>query len=608
MLLSVLAQPNACLDLPPSSVFAKRYRVSRRLGAGGFGSVYESTHLVTGRRCALKVLLPHLAQDADFRTGFLRESRVTAQLESEHIVDVLDAGIDDDTDIPFMVMELLNGEDLSRRLRRKGKFSPAETIVYLGQVALALEQAHKYAIIHRDLKPGNLFLTRRLDGGPLVKILDFGIAKVLAEQSTRSVTTSAGTPLYMAPEQFRREAVSAQVDVYAMGMLAFIFLVGKHYFRLEREQCENAYALALTLVEGPAESATARAARYGAQLPPAFNHWFARASHADPRQRHGSAREAVIDLCACFGIPVPEELRERPSKERVGALSVYVESAIPPEFRAAPSAPAPNSVPRGPQAPGAFQGKATTSIGPSSGARRGAKATLESPVHPPRSATGTSASHAPSNAIPFSTITATTRELAQPPPVLAQTVVDSHGTVPPSSAAPTQPMRISEASAPRISLPEPTGHPVSMPTAAPASSPMAKRGSTGLVAVLALGAGVAVLSVVASVVALRMPHLQRPPALAHMSLPNPPLTRTPAAASAAPTTSTSPGLDSPLTKSSERSSGTTARPASRTPAAPASSAVPTAPAPDDVPVSPTPKPASPPTKAGETPDTLYSRE
>ncbi|MCP5109942.1 MAG: serine/threonine protein kinase, partial [bacterium] len=160
-------------DLAPGSVFAKRYCVSRRIGGGGFGSVYESKHLVTNRTCALKVLLPHLAKDQKFRDGFLRESRVTAQIQSTNIVDVLDAGIDEETDTPFIVMELLEGEDLSQRLKRKTRFTAEETAIYLAQVGLALDQTHRHSIIHRDLKPGNLFLTSGDDGGPLVKILDF---------------------------------------------------------------------------------------------------------------------------------------------------------------------------------------------------------------------------------------------------------------------------------------------------------------------------------------------------------------------------------------------------------------------------------------------------
>ena len=313
-------------ELPPSSVFARRYRVSRRVGAGGFGSVYETTHVVTGRACALKVLLPHFAEDHDFRERFLRESQLTAKLRSDHIVDVLDAGIDAETDTPFIVMELLEGEDLARRLRRKKRFAPDETLVYLSQVAAALEKTHAASIIHRDLKPGNLFLTRRADGSPLVKVLDFGVAKVVAEQSVGGPTQSAGTPLYMAPEQFQRGPISTAVDVYALGMLAFTFLVGRHYYTLERRECANAFMLALTLAEGPPEPARLRAQRYGVALPVAFDAWFATATHHDSKLRFSDATELVLGLAKVLGVEAREPLVRRAPIRFTGALSRCVEA------------------------------------------------------------------------------------------------------------------------------------------------------------------------------------------------------------------------------------------------------------------------------------------
>ncbi len=314
------------LDLPPSSVFGKRYRISRRVGAGGFGSVYEATHLVTGRPCALKVLLPHLAKDQKFRDGFLRESRVTAQIQSSNIVDVLDAGIDEETDTPFIVMELLEGEDLSKRLKRKTRFTAEETAVYLAQVGLALDQTHRHSIIHRDLKPPNLFLTRGDDGGPLIKILDFGIAKALAAQSIKA-TQGAGTPLYMAPEQFRGESVTPMVDVYAVGMLAFIFLAGQHYYKLERRQGANALKMAMAIVGGPSQPASVRAKAYEADIPTSFDPWFAKISHPDPKQRFSGAKEAAIELCRCLGVAVPEQLLAERTAPKIGALTAMVDAA-----------------------------------------------------------------------------------------------------------------------------------------------------------------------------------------------------------------------------------------------------------------------------------------
>lgn len=311
-------------ELAPGSVFAKRYRVERRIGSGGFGTVYAATHEVTGRHCALKVLFPHLAKDEPFRQGFLRESRVTSAIVSENIVDVLDAGIDEETNAPFIVMELLEGEVISERIKRKQRFSIAETIVYLTQLAVALEVTHKQSVIHRDLKPENLFLTRRADGGPLIKVLDFGIAKVIAEHTVKGMTQSAGTPMYMAPEQFRGETLTQRVDVYALGMLAFLFLAGKHYFRHDRSQCKNPLDMAMILVEGPKEAASMRAARYQAAIPQAFDAWFVKATHPDPQQRLPGAAQAVIELCQCLGQEVPAELRRDRVAPQVGALTAVV--------------------------------------------------------------------------------------------------------------------------------------------------------------------------------------------------------------------------------------------------------------------------------------------
>ncbi|HEX4334483.1 MAG TPA: serine/threonine-protein kinase, partial [Polyangiaceae bacterium] len=196
----------AVAALQEGEVFAGRYRIVRELASGGMGAVYEVVHAVTERRCALKVMLSHTVERETLRKRFMQESRLAAQIGSEYIVDVLDAGVDEVTKAPFLVMELLEGEDLGQRLLRLGPLTARETVTYLWNVALALDRTHQAGIVHRDLKASNLFLTRREDGSPFVKVLDFGVAKVLplgnsGEQRTQTV----GTPIYMAPEQFRAD-------------------------------------------------------------------------------------------------------------------------------------------------------------------------------------------------------------------------------------------------------------------------------------------------------------------------------------------------------------------------------------------------------------------
>jgi eukaryotic-like serine/threonine-protein kinase len=216
------------LGLIQGAIFADRYRIVRLIAAGGMGAIYEVIHLETQRRRALKVMLPHVLRSVELRERFKREARVAAEVESEFIVDVFDAGVDEATEMPFLVMELLRGEELGKRLKRLGRLPPGEALGYLYQTALALDKTHRASIVHRDLKPENIFLMEREDGPARVKVLDFGVAKLLAEGATASGATEVvGTPTYMAPEQFRAGArITPAVDVYALGLMAYTLLVG----------------------------------------------------------------------------------------------------------------------------------------------------------------------------------------------------------------------------------------------------------------------------------------------------------------------------------------------------------------------------------------------
>jgi serine/threonine-protein kinase len=297
----------AVAALHEGEVFAGRYRIVRELASGGMGAVYEVIHTVTERRCALKVMLSHTVEREQLRKRFMQESRLAAQIGSEYIVDVLDAGVDDETKAPYLVMELLEGEDLGQRLVRQGPLSREQGVSYLWHVALALDRTHQAGIVHRDLKASNLFLTRREDGTPLVKVLDFGVAKVLTfENSAEQRTQTVGTPIYMAPEQFRADGrISPATDIYALGMLAYTLLVGVHYWTEEHERCENPFAFASIAVHGPKEPPVARAAREHVVLPPAFDTWFARATNRWPQERFGSATAAVVALAEALEVEVP---------------------------------------------------------------------------------------------------------------------------------------------------------------------------------------------------------------------------------------------------------------------------------------------------------------
>ena len=293
------------LDLASQSVFAGRYRVLRRLAAGGMGAVFEVLHLETQRRRALKVMLPELLQNRQLRERFQMEARITANVHSEYIVDVFDAGIDDATGMPFLVMELLDGEDLAKVVERRGRLGSEYAVTYLRQVASALDKTHAAGIVHRDLKPENLFLTHREDGTPRVKILDFGISKVVTDASTAAAanaTRGLGTPLYMAPEQVLAQGISPATDRYALGLIAYTLLVGLPYWQKEAETFENPITFVVHTSKGATDSAVRRAALAGHVLPPAFDTWFRRATNLDAGARFGSSAEMVNALAEALGV------------------------------------------------------------------------------------------------------------------------------------------------------------------------------------------------------------------------------------------------------------------------------------------------------------------
>ncbi|MBI5532476.1 MAG: serine/threonine protein kinase [Deltaproteobacteria bacterium] len=213
-----------------------KYVLLRLIGRGGMGAVYEARHEQTGKRCAVKLLVsPELSLNEGLVRRFYREARASSQIESEHIVQVFDSGSDAYTGFPYMVMEFLAGEDLEHTVRRVGPIEPSAAAAIALQAATGLARAHEAGIIHRDIKPGNLFLTTRDTGGMVVKILDFGIAKVKMEGYGKNNSNALGaltktgsmlgTPLYMSPEQARGASkVDARSDVWSLGVVMYNLL------------------------------------------------------------------------------------------------------------------------------------------------------------------------------------------------------------------------------------------------------------------------------------------------------------------------------------------------------------------------------------------------
>ncbi|WP_437673249.1 serine/threonine protein kinase [Sorangium sp. So ce131] len=298
--------------LQPNTRFRDRYRVLRVIKSGGMGAVYEVLDQVTATPRALKVMLPSLLDSEELRARFALEARVTGSIESDHIVRTSDAGVDEATGTPFLVMELLRGEELGSLLKKRGALPPEDVALYLFQASLALDKTHAAGIIHRDLKPDNLFVTVRDDGSPCVKILDFGIAKVIEQHHASTLTRQMiGTPVYMSPEQIRAERnVGPRADIHGLGHVAYTLLVGETYWAEEAESIPSPYLLAAELLRGPQEPPSARAARRrSATLPKEFDAWFLRATALKPDDRFERASVAIDALAAALGAPLPRMSR-----------------------------------------------------------------------------------------------------------------------------------------------------------------------------------------------------------------------------------------------------------------------------------------------------------
>lgn len=261
-------------------VVARRYALGRKIGSGGMGSVWLAHDQSLDRICALKILDPDKANSDEMRKRFLREARATAQIRSAHVVEVFEHGIWDG--VPFIVMEYLEGEGLGARLDRIGVLEPDAAHRIIAQVARGLVRAHALGIVHRDLKPENVFLVPT-DGGEIVKLLDFGIARhVLYSPRDRATHAGSvmGTPCYMSPEQVLGEPADWRVDLWALGVVAFECLTGKLPF------LHDALGALLTqILHDPIPSIRAA----NPELPAAVEAWWRCACSRDPDRRFQNA-------------------------------------------------------------------------------------------------------------------------------------------------------------------------------------------------------------------------------------------------------------------------------------------------------------------------------
>jgi eukaryotic-like serine/threonine-protein kinase len=237
---SMSTSPGSPAPVKEGDVLASKYRVEKVLGVGGMGVVVAAHHLELDQRVALKFLLPQAASNVELVERFLREARASVRLKGAHVAKTLDVGRLEDN-CPYIVMEFLEGNDLHAELRSANGPLPIELAAsYVLQAAEGLAEAHSRGIVHRDLKPGNLFLTRGVDGRPLVKVLDFGISKTLdtgvgGEGLALTKTEMLlGSPLYMSPEQMRSSKhVDERSDLWGLGAIAYELLTGKVPFEAD---------------------------------------------------------------------------------------------------------------------------------------------------------------------------------------------------------------------------------------------------------------------------------------------------------------------------------------------------------------------------------------
>jgi eukaryotic-like serine/threonine-protein kinase len=281
----------------PGSLLVGKFRLEEIIGYGGMGSVWRATHLGLGQEIAIKLVSSEFVKSADALRRFDTEAKAAAKIRSRHVPQVFDNGVLEDG-TPYLAMEYLQGDTLFKRVHVSGPIPLNETVSILDQCCRALGRAHALGIVHRDIKPDNIYLAMSSDDdGYVVKVLDFGIAKVQTLQENEHLSTRTGqllgTPMYMSPEQARGlRTIDHRTDLYSLGLVAHVMLTGNLAF-----SSESLGDLLVQICTQPLPSLRAQAP----YLPPAMEDWFQRACARDPGQRYPSAQAFIEGLRVAAG-------------------------------------------------------------------------------------------------------------------------------------------------------------------------------------------------------------------------------------------------------------------------------------------------------------------
>jgi len=287
---------SSVVELVPGTMITPNVRLVRQIGEGGMASVWLAHHVGLDTQVAVKLMSPALACHQAAVERFTREARSAARIHHPNVVQILDYGVPAEPNgLPYIVMEYLEGTDLETRIHLRGRLSLEETASIVVQVTRALDKAHELRIVHRDIKPENIFLTS--DGEEVfVKVLDFGIAKLLGRGDVSVTNTGAtlGTPTYMSPEQMlSAKNVDYRCDLWALAVVTYEMLTGRKPFA-----GETYGAVCLAVNRGKFRSPS----RYRRDLPGALDEWFTRALARDPKKRYRSAREMGEAFLTAIGV------------------------------------------------------------------------------------------------------------------------------------------------------------------------------------------------------------------------------------------------------------------------------------------------------------------